>query len=104
MSEASKASSANGSMKISISGRIKGHRFYEKTYYTELTIPAPDPYSQPSVVEVRSSNRLGQSDEDVSINCQLSGFYGRSYSFTDKKSGEVVNRRPVNLVLDVIDG
>lgn len=45
-----------------------------KTFRTLLKLPAPDSYSSPSTVEVRSTERLGPVDGDVSILVIIGGF------------------------------
>lgn len=53
-----------------------------------IVIPAPDPYSSPSTVEVLASKRLGERDEDLIVRVSCGG-YRRSYRTTDKETGEV---------------
>lgn len=53
-----------------------------------IVMPAPDPYSAPSTVEVLSTSRLGDRDEDITVRVRIGG-YRRSYKSTDRETGEV---------------
>lgn len=45
-----------------------------KTFRTLMRLPAKDEYSSPSTVEVRSTERMGQIESDLSINVAIGGF------------------------------
>lgn len=61
-----------------IAGRIQGQRRITGAsgthYRTLLKLPAPDAYSAPSTVEVRSDERLGQAGDEISIFVNVGGF------------------------------
>lgn len=52
-----------------------------------VVMPAPDPYSSPSTVEILSTKRVANKEEDCRILCRLGG-YKRNYRATDKDTGE----------------
>lgn len=77
--------------RVRIAGRIELVRQNSgqegKSYRTVLRLPAPDRFSSPATVEVRSIERLGQREDEVSVVCEVGG-YPRSYKTSD---GEKVN-------------
>lgn len=85
-----------------IAGKITRIRRHEKFTYTTVICPAKDAYSRPSVVEIRSKARFGEMDEEIKVNAELGGYEGKSYSVTDRESGERKNLIPVNLFLDLL--
>jgi hypothetical protein len=52
-----------------------------------IVMPAPDPYSSPSTVEVIAKTRQADSEQDVRLFCRVGG-YKRSYKKTDQDTGE----------------
>ena len=52
-----------------------------------VVLPAPDPYSSPSTVEVLSKARQADTEQDVKFLCRVGG-YKRSYKSTDRETGE----------------
>jgi hypothetical protein len=71
--------------------------------YTRIVTPAPDPYSRPQTVEVRSRQRLGQAGEEVTVQAQLGGYTRKPFRSTDKETGETTMVTPVDLTLDAIE-
>lgn len=61
-----------------IRGRILEVKRTENAVYSAVTLPAPDSYSKPQIVEVRSARLLGKPNEDIAIRCAING-YRRSY-------------------------
>lgn len=101
------AAPADGKMKVMqvmIRGRIDASRTHEKTRYTRIVTPAPDPYSRPQTVEIRSKSQLGAKGEEVTVLAQLGGFTRKPFRSTDKESGEITLVTPVDLTLDAIEG
>jgi len=90
-------------MLVTIKGRIDAARRFDKTTYTRIVTPAPDPYSRPQTVEVRSRQRLGQSGEEVIVQAQLGGFTRKPFRSTDKETGETMMVTPVDMTLDAIE-
>jgi hypothetical protein len=90
-------------MHVSISGKVLRCRRYDKKFYTTIITPAPDKYSKPSVVEVRSNSRFAEVDEETTCSAVLGGFEGRSYRVTDKDTGEQRSIVPVNHFLDMVE-
>lgn len=78
-----------------LAGRVNAVRKAEDAVFTEVTLPAPDQYSQPATVEIRSRKRLGQVGETVEVQVACGGFRGKSFVYTDKETGERFSRRPV---------
>lgn len=61
-----------------IRGRVIEVKRTESGHYTAITLPAPDSYSKPQAVEVRSNHLLGRPQEDVTVRVAIGG-YRRSY-------------------------
>jgi len=89
-------------MQVIIKGRIEAVRRWEQTRYTRIVTPAPDPYSRPQVVEVRSKEQLGQKGDEITVVALLGGFTRKPYKSVDKESGEVSMITPVDLTLDAV--
>jgi len=90
-------------MRVTIKGRCDRVRRYENRFFTVVTTPAPDEYSRPSVLEIRSAQRFAEPGETFTVDALLSGFAGRSYQVTDKDTGERRTVNPVNLFLDLVE-
>lgn len=84
-----------------IQGRIIGVRKVGTVFLHLVAMPAPDPYSHPTTVEISSDHRLGQKDEDVKVVCRVTGFL-RSYKATDKDTGEVSTVRTADVRLQAV--
>lgn len=91
-------------MQVQIRGRIDASRTHEKTRYTRIVTPAPDLYSRPQTVEIRSKGQLGSKGEEVTVMAQLGGFTRKAFRSTDKETGEQTMVTPVDLTLDAIEG
>jgi len=76
-------------------GRVNTTRKAEEFFYTEVTLPAPDEYSPPATVEIRSKKRIGQAGDTVECLVSCGGYRGKSFTYTDKDTGERFSRRPV---------
>lgn len=90
-------------MHVRVSGKVTRVRKYEKNIYTTVITPAKDEYSKPSIIEVRSVNRFGETDDKVNFVGHLGGYEGKAYSITDRETGEKKNLVPVNLFLDFVE-
>jgi len=66
-------------------GTAKG----KASFLTLVKTPAPDPFTAPSTVEVRSSARLGAVGEEVEIFANLKGY---SQTGVSAKTGEPYRR------------
>lgn len=102
--DAKKEVSAQQVMQVLIRGRIEKSRLYEGKRYSQIITPAPDAYSRPQVVEIRSKTRLGETGDEVTVMCTLGGFSRKPYKVTDKNTGEVVTVTPVDHTLDAVEG
>ena len=58
-------------MQVLVRGRIDAVRRHDKTTYTRIITPAPDPYSRPQTVEIRSKQRFGQPGDEVAQLAEL---------------------------------
>lgn len=90
-------------MQVIVAGRIEISKTYEGKRYTQILTPAPDAYSRPQLVEIRSKTKLGERGEEVSAQCVLGGFQRKPYEVKDKNTGEVVKVVPVEHTLDLVE-
>lgn len=90
-------------MEVLVKGRIDAKRSHDGTRYTRILTPAPDAYSRPQTVEVRSKSNLGDRGEEVTVNCKLGGYTRKPFRTTDKDTGETSMVTPVDLTLDAIE-
>ena len=90
-------------MQVTIRGRIDARRRHDKTTYTRIVTPAPDPYSRPQTVEVRSRASLGQAGDEVTVTAILGGYTRKPFRTTDKDTGEQTMVTPVDLTLDALE-
>jgi len=88
---------------VLVTGKVEAARRYENKVYTRILSPAPDPYSRPQVVEVRSNARIGQRDEEISVTARLGGFTRKPYRVTDRETGEQTSITPVDHTLDLVE-
>ncbi|HGJ5882994.1 DNA-binding protein G5P [Arsenophonus sp.] len=71
--------------------------------YTTVILPAPDPYSKPPVVKIRSKRRLGAIDSEINeLVCRISGFE-RSFRYHDKQTGQPLTGHNVEMFLDLAE-
>lgn len=97
------AAKAQNPMEVLVRGRIDAKRSHDGTRYTRILTPAPDAYSRPQTVEVRSKSNLGDRGEEVSVHCKLGGYTRKPFRTTDKETGETAMVTPVDLTLDAIE-
>lgn len=90
-------------MSVLIVGKVEAVRRYENKSYTRVICPALDLYSKPAMVEIRSSGRIGQRDDEISVHGRLGGYMRKPYRVTDRESGEVSTITPVDLTLDLVE-
>ena len=57
-----------------IRGRVTEVKSTEDQKYTVISLPAPDAYSKPQVVEVRSKRLLGKPQDDVTVRVAIEGY------------------------------
>lgn len=89
-------------MEVRISGKLLHSRRANQQYYTQLRTPAPDEWSHPSTVEVRSKDKLGETDDVLNLRCRLSGSV-RSFQYTDRDTGERKTGFDSKVFLDVVE-
>jgi len=90
-----------------VSGRLKSKPQTMQTkdgrrYVQLLVTPAPDAYSMPSIVELRSVSSLGQEGDDWSGLVRIGG-YPNDYEITDKQTGEIKQVRSARISLEVVE-
>ena len=90
-------------MQVLVRGRIDAVRRHDKIVYTRITSPAPDPYSRPQTVEVRSKQRFGQPGDEVAQLATLGGYARRPFRMTDKETGETTIVTPIDMTLDAVE-
>jgi hypothetical protein len=90
-------------MEVLVKGRIDARRRHDGTHYTRVLTPAPDAYSRPQVVEIRSKQSLGQQGDEIEKLCKLGGYTRKAFRTTDKDTGETSMVTPVDLTLDEIE-
>jgi len=61
-----------------VRGRVIEVKRGDAGVFTSIMLPAPDSYTQPQAIEIRSKQLLGKPNEDVSVRVVLGGFR-RSY-------------------------
>lgn len=76
---------------------------YENLFYTQMICPAPDHYSKPQIVEIRSKSGFADLDQEVDVKAKLGGYHGKTYKSTNKDTGVVKTVYPVNLTLDLVE-
>jgi len=78
---------------VRILGRVdfvkQGQSKGKPSFLTLIKTPAPDPFTSPSTVEVRSAVRIGSVGEEVEVFANLKG-YGQSG--VSEKTGEAYRR------------
>jgi hypothetical protein len=70
---------------------------------TILKLAAPDEYSSPQTIELRSAQRLADNGQDWSGRVRIGG-YGRQYQATDPETGEKRTVQTADNSLTVIEG
>ena len=90
-------------MQVTVKGRVDARRRHDKTTYTRIVTPAPDPYSRPQTIEVRSKGSLGQVGEEIVVQAVLGGYSRKPFRSTDKETGETTMVTPVDLTLDAVE-
>lgn len=90
-------------MQVLVRGRIEALRRFDKTRYTRVVTPAPDLYSRPQTVEIRSKQGIGQIGDEVTVTAVLGGYARKPFRTTDKETGETTMVFPVDLTLDAVE-
>ena len=90
-------------MHVMVVGRIDASRSHDGTRYTRVLTPAPDAYSRPQTVEIRSKQKLGDRGEEISVTAKLGGYTRKPFRSVDKETGETTMVTPVDLTLDAVE-
>jgi hypothetical protein len=87
------AQAAQTPLVVRILGRVdhvkQGTSKGKPSFLTLVKTPAPDPFTAPSTVEIRSTVRIGTVGEEVEIFANLKGY---AQSGTSEKTGEPYRR------------
>lgn len=84
-------------------GKVLSARKYKDVFETVVVAPAPDQYSQPTPLLVRSGKPIGNANDLVSVPCRVGGYRGRSYNVTDQQTGEIRRVLPYHVTLDALN-
>lgn len=90
-------------MRVLVVGRIEASRSYDGKRLTHVMTPAPDAYSRPQLLEVRSKNKFGEKGEEISVTCTLGGYQRKAYQAKNKDTGEITTVVPVEHTLDLVE-
>lgn len=66
-----------------------------------VKLPAPDQYSSPAAVSIKSREKLGSEGDDFNGQVQVGG-YGRTYQQTDEETGRKTTVRTADNTLTAI--
>ncbi len=90
-------------MLVTIKGKVDASRKHGAVRYTRIITPAPDAYSRPQTVEIRSKQQLGAREEEIVVTATLGGYTRKAFRSTDKETGETLMVTPVDLTLDAVE-
>ena len=90
-------------MQVCVIGKIDDIRRFKGDRYTRILTPAPDAYSRPQTIQIRSKGQLGQKGEEISVLGKLGGFTRKAFKSVDADTGEVSMVTPVDMTLDAIE-
>ncbi|MCS4508780.1 single-stranded DNA-binding protein [Xylophilus ampelinus] len=90
-------------MEVVVRGKIDAVRRHEQKRYTRILTPAPDAYSRPQTVEIRSNQQLGQKGDEITVKATLGGYTRKPFKSTDRETGEVSSITPVDMTLDAVE-
>lgn len=90
-------------MQVRIKGKIDAQRRHGAVRYTRILTPAPDAYSRPQTIEVRSKGQLGSTGDEVTVLATLGGYTRKPFRSTDKETGETAMVTPVDMTLDAVE-
>lgn len=91
-------------MIVLVRGRIASTVVRDQSRFTKIATPAPDEYSHPQVVEIRSPRTWtpGQVGDDIAVTAQLGG-WERRFDYQDRDSGQQRKGSQVNHTLDLVE-
>lgn len=90
---------------VRIAGRIRAVKQLtgdRKGFATQVSLPAPDAYTAPGLVEVRSTQRLGKAEDDIDVSARVGGYLGKPVKRTDN-DGVITTDRYVSNTFDVVE-
>jgi len=90
-------------MQVMVHGRVEASRTHDGVRYTRILTPAPDAYSRPQTVEVRSKQPFGAKGDEVKVLAQLGGYTRKPFETKDKSTGEIFKVTPVDMTLDAVE-
>lgn len=88
--------------KTRLTGKIFHSHRKGNFYYTQIVSPALDEYSNPSRFGLRSSSKLGDIEQVITVDIAISGS-SRPFDYTDKETGERKKGFDNTVYFDVVD-
>lgn len=92
--------------RVLLRGRIAGARSVSgrdgQLWLTLVTLPAPDEFTRPAIVEIQSRQRIGKLGDDFH-GAVIVGGYGNNYESKDRDTGEVISVRSARVTLTLAD-
>lgn len=92
--------------RVLLRGRIAGVRSVPgrdgQLWLTLVTLPAPDEFTRPEMVEIQSRQRIGKRGEDFHGACILGG-YPNNYETKDRDTGELTQVRSARMTITLAD-
>lgn len=79
-------------------GKVESKRKHDKFTYTVVLLAAPDPYTRPDVLEVRSRQSIGDVGEQVKCLVTLGGFKRKPFQTEDGRTVQTVS-----VMLDAVE-
>jgi len=79
-----------------IEGRVDFVSNANGVFYSVVMLPAPDSYSRPAAVSVKSRNQIGQPGQEITIDCRVDGF-SKSFRRKDNTEGREVSNHFIPL-------
>lgn len=83
-------------------GRVEYVTKYQDNFTTLIKTPAPDAYSHPSSISVRSKARLGAIGDEISVVCRVGGV-PRVFNRVDKETGEITKVRTTDHFFNALE-
>lgn len=88
---------------VLVGGKILATRVNNQQIYTHVVLPAPDEYSSPAHIEIVSTRRIGNAEDQILQLCTVGGYLGKQFDSIDKDTGVKSSRRPVIVTLRAVE-
>lgn len=90
-------------MIATITGKLIRENYNNEQYYSDLMIPAEDEYSFPSTMQIRSKQKIGSLESEVTIKVKVGGYAQRERISVNRETGERRAWVPVTNTLDYVE-